>query len=117
MLLKFPCVRHALEQTRARKVTIHMMSFGGSTSKGLWLVGTAPWLEELQEVSRENRPEDTWTLGALSGRDEHGRVTGVEEDLRESEEYTPQFTEAWFRIGPTVLRLFQSYDMYDLFVY
>ena len=95
MLPKFPAVRDAIAQTRGRTVTVRMMSFGGTSSKGLWLIGTAPWLEELEEISRDNRPCDLSAVGTLVRRDAAGRVTGKVEDLQESEEYTPEFTEPW----------------------
>ena len=92
LLVKFPEVEDAIEQTRGRRVTVRTMSFNGDSSKGLWLTGTAPWLEELEAISRDQRPSDCSHLRPLADNVD-GAVTGRRIEMQMSEEYTPEFTE------------------------
>jgi EAL domain-containing protein (putative c-di-GMP-specific phosphodiesterase class I) len=92
LLFHYQAVQEALQQIMARKVSISMASFGGTSQKPLSLMGTAPWLEDLARMSRDGRgirsPADN-----LCSIDDCGRVTGRRGQMKASEEYTPEFTE------------------------
>ena len=50
-LFQHPPVVRALELCGARRITVHLLGFGGESMKPLWLAGTAPWLQKLSRES------------------------------------------------------------------
>ena len=103
LLLKHPMVHDALAAARAPKVTIGTRSFNGTSQKPLALCGTAPWLEDLQEASREgNRDRDLQV--PLCDRTETA-VKGKTHELKASEEYTADFTDSWLQVIWNIQRL------------
>ena len=85
----------ALQNIGARKVSLSMASFGGTSQKPLALHGTAPWLEDLQRMARDLRGTQTHRSETLCTVSEGGSVTGRRDALKASEEYTEDFTESW----------------------
>eukprot|EP00435_Cladocopium_sp_Y103_P033147 s1448_g8.t1 len=92
LLFSFEAVAQALDSVRARRVAVSMQAFGGTSRKSLALVGTAPWLEDLQRESRDRRSFNTSTEN-LCTVDDNGAVTGRRSEMKASEEYTAEFSE------------------------
>lgn len=97
LIYHYPAVKLALEQCIARKVAVSLWGFGCSNSKPLTLFGTAPWLERLQDKSRElfrrrsaagGRPLPLVQVGS------NGQITGIGKALSASAAYPPAFCMA-----------------------
>ena len=87
---------YAVKVTKALRVTIAMQSFAGDTNKRMQLVGTAPWLHTIQEVSQTLWPTvQKQQQKAKSLVTVHkGKFTGKSKELKASAAYTQQFGEA-----------------------
>ena len=87
---------YAVKVTKALRVTIAMKSFAGDTNKRMQLVGTAPWLHTLHEVSHTLWPTvQKQQQKAKSLVTVHkGKFTGKSKELKASAAYTQQFGEA-----------------------
>ena len=92
LLIQVPEVAAALTQIRARSVTVHLHGWGAPSLKPLWLIGTAPWLEDLARESRSRNRDMRRDVEPLAVRDEHGGVTGTT-FVRRSEEYPQEFCD------------------------
>lgn len=94
LIFDHPAIAQALVATKARKVGVSLFGWGHPSSKPLVLAGTAPWLEKLEEASRDlalaNRDRHKTTLATTN---ETGAVTGNSDDLKESAIYPDEFCE------------------------
>ena len=91
-------VAEAAVRTSAKRYAVFMLSFAGSSAKGLQLVGTAPWLPVLQEVSKQRWPGRNKATERLSTkhikRDGSEGFTGSQQALTRSSAYTRLFGQA-----------------------
>ena len=106
LLFDEPGVAHALGAIRARSVTVHLGCFHAPTLKPLTLQGTAPWLEQLQDISKKRKASGVADgLDRLCTYDEDGNPTGTGA-VPESEAYPEEFCEP--RVVFNSLRLIGS---------
>ena len=83
-----------LAKTEAKRITVHMGSYGGSSRKTMCLWGTAPWLHALQrELSFVPLFAPQVLAAAKTSKKGNISVTGNKKALKESGAYTKSFAD------------------------
>lgn len=94
-LFSYPPLETAAAECNLRCVTVHLGYFGAPSLKPLWLVGNAPWLEQLAELSRRRKQsQSSWDFTPLARDNEAGGRTGNRAELVESQQYPEAFCAA-----------------------
>jgi len=94
LMFNHPLLKSALEATGAIKIYVEMWVWGGRSTKGMFLYGTAPWLRELRahyKVLRQTNAHMLENLEKLTTTDSRGKVTGRKQELTESAAYPSAF--------------------------
>ena len=104
---------HALQRTGALEASVHMLSFEGHSMTPLRLMGTAPWLPVLHEVSklrfkaaRKSPVLDRLAETTVSSDGRPG-YTGQKGSLDRSAGYTKAFGQAvaWCDLGLSAMEV------------